>query len=449
MIKLPSYVEKIIDVLEENGFEAYVVGGSLRDIYLGSEPHDWDVCTSATPEETVRCFAGYRIIETGIKHGTVTVMSDGNPIEVTTYRIDGDYKDCRHPESVTFTKNIEEDLKRRDFTVNAMAYSPKRGFVDCCGSQEDIENGIIRCVGNAKERFTEDALRIMRCIRFSSVLGFSVDEDTEAAAKELAGNLDAISKERVWTEFKKMMCAKDGKWLSECLRKFTPVLSVVIPQILPAVGFPHNNPHHIYDVWEHTLFALSVSDAEVDVRVALLLHDLGKPVVHTVDENGVSHYKQHQSVSENIASEILRNLKVDNKTRENVCLLVKYHDVKIENTTSCVKKWLGKIGEENFFKLLKVIRADRKTHAPEYVERDLKHCDALEETAKKIIAERQCYRISDLKINGNDIISLGVKSGRQIGFVLNSLLEAVICEKIENEREILLAKARVIIDGNA
>jgi len=448
MIKLPSFVEKIIDVLEENGFEAYVVGGSLRDIYLGSEPHDWDVCTSAMPEETVRCFEGYRIIETGIKHGTVTVMSDGNPIEVTTYRIDGDYKDCRHPESVTFTKNIEEDLRRRDFTVNAMAYSPKRGFVDCSGSRDDIEKGVIRCVGNPEERFKEDALRIMRCMRFSAVLGFKVDGETESAARKLSCNLPAISKERVWTELKKMMVASDGEWLSEVIRKFTPVLSVVIPQILPAVGFPHNNPHHIYDVWEHTLHAVAESSADLDVRVALLLHDLGKPAVHTVDEKGISHFKQHQPVSENIASEILKGLKVDNKTRDTVCVLVKHHDDKIENNSPCVKRWLAKLGEDNFFKLLEVKRADINAHASGWIENSLKNCDDVEGTARKILAESQCFKISDLKINGNDVISLGLKSGKHVGFVLNTLLEAVISEEIENDREKLLTKARVIVDGN-
>lgn len=448
MIKLPAFVENIIDVLEENGFEAYVVGGSLRDIYLGGEPHDWDVCTSAMPEETVKCFEGYRIIETGMKHGTVTVMDGGNPVEITTYRIDGDYKDCRHPDNVTFTKNIEEDLKRRDFTVNAMAYSPKRGFVDCCGSRQDIENGIIRCVGNAEQRFKEDALRIMRCMRFSAVLGFKVDAETEEAAKKLSCNLPAISKERVWAELKKMLCAKDGVWLSNVLRKFTPVLEVLFPQITPAVGFPHNNPHHIYDVWEHILQAVSESVNDIDVRTALLFHDLGKPCVHTVDEKGISHFKQHQPVSEIIASEILTALKVDNKTKDTVCLLVKHHDDKIENTPPCVKRWLRKIGEENFFKLLEIKRADIKAHAPEWIKNSLERCDDIEETARKVILEKQCFKMSDMKINGNDVMSLGVRSGKQVGHVLNTLLEMVISEEIENEREKLLTKARVIVDGN-
>ncbi|MBQ8827793.1 MAG: CCA tRNA nucleotidyltransferase [Clostridia bacterium] len=406
------------------------------------------MCTSAEPQETAACFEGYRIIETGIKHGTVTVMSEGNPIEITTYRIDGDYKDCRHPESVSFTKNIKEDLLRRDFTVNAMAYSHKRGFVDCCGSREDIDRGIIRCVGSAEERFNEDALRIMRCIRFSAVLKFDVESETEKAAKRFAVNLESISRERIWTEFVKMMSAKDGEYLACVLRKFTSVLEVIMPQIKLSVGFPQNNRHHCMDVWEHILCAVSHSKDDVVLRIALLMHDLGKPKTHTVDENGESHFKKHPAESEIIAREILTSLKADNKTKETVALLVKHHDDRIENSDACVKRWLGKLGEENFFRLIEMKKADISAHKGEYIKSGLEMCEALCGTAKRILEEKQCFRLKDMKINGNDIKKLGVKDGKMIGNVLNILLEEVINENIKNEHETLVGAARDIIDGN-
>ncbi len=446
MIKLPGYVEKIIDVLENNGHEAYVVGGSLRDIYLGSEPHDWDVCTSAMPEETIACFNGYRIIETGLKHGTVTVMSDGNPIEITTYRIDGAYNDCRHPDSVSFTKDVHEDLLRRDFTVNAMAYSHKRGFVDCCGSRDDIDQGIIRCVGNPEERFCEDALRIMRCLRFSAVLGFSIDEATKNAAKLYEKNLESISKERIWTELWKMLCAEDSQKLADVIREFTSVFEVIMPQIKPAVGFWQNNKHHFLDVWDHTLYAISKSVSNPMVRLVLLLHDLGKPVKYTVDEFGEGHFKGHPMASEDIAKEILSMLKVDNKTKDTVSLLVRHHDDKIEPTESCVKRWLSGIGEDNFFLLLDVKRADIVAHVSWYVGPEIEKCDLVEKIAEKVIAEEQCFKLKDMKINGNDIKNLGVKDGKKIGFVLNRLLEDIIAGKVQNEHDELIMAASIIID---
>ncbi len=423
----------IINTLNAAGFEAYAVGGCVRDLLMGKDADDYDITTSATADEIKRVFSGERIIETGIKHGTVTVLKDDIPYEVTTFRLESTYSDNRHPDKVIFTRRLSDDLSRRDFTVNSIAYNGKKGFVDLFGGKEDIERKIIRCVGNPRERFEEDALRILRGIRFASTLGFEVEEATKEAMLDCRHLIKNLSRERVFTELSKMLC---GKNIRSILTDFAPVLGEVIPEINRMQGFDQHNFHHIYDVLTHTAVVTESTPPILHLRLAALFHDIAKPFCFSLDENGVGHFYSHASKSAVIAEERLTDLRCDNKTRDAVIRLIKAHDTPIEESEKIIKRRLNSMGEELFFDLIKLKRADTAGLAPEFAERNA-HFDRLEEIAKEILSQEECFSLKHLAADGRDMMKLGLK-GRQIGEMLDALLEAVIDGRVENERKELI-----------
>ena len=433
MIYLPNEVKTAIQKLQDNGFEAYIVGGCVRDSLLGDKPKDYDITTSAEPEEVEKIFRDYRVIETGIKHGTVTVLINRIPLEITTFRIDSDYADNRHPENVTFTKSLEEDTARRDFTMNALAYNDERGICDFYGGIDDMNNKIIRCVGNADKRFNEDALRIMRAIRFSSVLGFKIEKNTKRAIfrnKELLKN---ISSERIASELVKLLCGENVK---EVLMEYVDVLGVVIPELLPMKGFDQRNIHHIYDILEHTAVAVENIEPTPILRLTALFHDIGKPKCFFM-KNGEGHFYGHGDVGAEMTRKILSRLKFDNNTKHTVTKLVKIHDVQIEETETAIKRCMNKHTSEIFFMLLKMKRADTLAQSSMCYER-LEYLDRLEKKAREIIEKNACFSLKDLAVNGSDLIALGVKPGREIGIILKKLLDKVIGGKLPNKKEELI-----------
>ncbi len=433
MIYMPEEVKTAISKLTQNGFEAYIVGGCVRDSLLGDKPKDYDITTSAEPEEVEKIFSNYRVIETGIKHGTVTVLINKMPLEITTFRIDSDYSDNRHPTNVTFTKSLEEDTARRDFTMNALAYNDERGICDFYGGSEDIKNKIIRCVGDSNQRFNEDALRIMRAIRFSSVLGFKIEDNTKRAIFQNKELLKNISSERIANELVKLLC---GENVRKVLLEYIDVLGVVIPELLPMKGFDQRNIHHIYDILEHTAVAVENIEPTPILRLTALFHDIGKPKCFFM-KNGEGHFYGHSEVGAKMTENILSRLKFDNNTKNTVTKLVKIHDVQIEETEAAVKRCMNKHTSEIFFMLLKMKRADTLAQSPICRDR-LEYLDRLEKTAREIIAQNACFSLKDLTINGSDLIEMGFKPGREIGVILKNLLDEVIGGKLPNKKEELI-----------
>lgn len=431
-MKLPSFVSRIISCLRENGFEAYAVGGCVRDSLLGNIPKDYDVTTNAKPDEIKKCLLDYRTIDTGIKYGTVTVISDDEPVEVTTYRIDGKYNDNRRPDDVTFTTSLAEDLKRRDFTVNAMAYNDKVGIIDLFGGKNDLDNGVIRAIGNPVERFNEDGLRILRALRFASRYGFKIEEKTAKAIHSCRYLLSNIAGERIAAEFNQIICGS----CENILREYYDVFSVFIPQLENCVGFEQHTKYHNRDVFEHILTTVSAIKPVKHLRLAMLFHDIGKPDYFTKDENGTGHFKGHAAGSYAIAEQVLKNLKYDKETTKKVLELIKSHDIILENRESLIKRCLNRYGEELFFDIIDVHIADDLGKAPEYQERIEVYKEIIE-TAKLIISEQNCFSLKNLAVNGNDIKKIGYE-GIQIGKILSMLLEKVIDGKCENERNALL-----------
>lgn len=441
MIKLPSQVNKALTLLEAAGFEAYVVGGCVRDSLMGKAPVDYDVATSALPRETERVFRMYKVIETGIKHGTLTVIIDSMPIEITTYRVEGRYLDCRHPSSVSFTGSLREDMARRDFTMNALAYAPGAGgsgIVDCFGGIEDIEAGVIRCVGSPGRRFKEDALRIMRALRFASVTGFKIEEKTLSAMEKNKDLLRDISAERVREELVKLLC---GEYAERCLIESAGIIGAVIPEILDMKGFCQCNPHHIYDVLTHSAVAAGAICPEPSLRLAAFFHDIGKPKCFSVDSDGVGHFFGHGPISARITERIMERLKFDKETRQIVTELIRLHDVQIEPSEKAVRRLMNKISPEMFFSLLQLKRADNLAQSPDYRSRQ-GYYDELEAIGRSVIEREECYSLRDLAINGNDLIYIGIPQGKEIGEVLSCLLDKVIEGKIVNERAALIEEAR-------
>ncbi len=434
MIYLPNEVKTAIQKLQDNGFEAYIVGGCVRDSLLGDKPKDYDITTSAEPDEVEKVFSGYRVIETGIKHGTVTVLINKMPLEITTFRIDSDYTDNRHPEKVTFTKSLEKDTARRDFTMNALAYNDTCGLCDFYGGREDISRKVIRCVGDADSRFNEDALRIMRAIRFSSTLGFKIEERTKAAIFENKELLRNISSERIAAELVKLLCGDNVK---NVLLEYIDVLGVVIPELLPMKGFEQKNIHHIYDVLTHTAVAVENIKADPILRLTALFHDIGKPSCFSM-KNGQGHFYGHANVSAEITSEILKRLKFDNNTKNTVTKLVKIHDVQIAETNTSIKRCMNKHSPEIFFLLLEMKRADTLAQSPMCLSR-LDYIDRLEKKALEIINQKSCFSLKDLAVNGSDLIELGVAPGKQIGVILSTLLDEVINGRLANDKELLIS----------
>lgn len=437
-IDIKKPIITIINILERNGFEAFIVGGCVRDSLLNKKPHDWDITTNALPEQVISCFKGYRVIETGLKHGTVTVMLDGEPYEITTYRVDGKYSDNRHPDSVRFVSSLKADLSRRDFTVNAMAYSPSVGLIDYFGGQEDLKNKLIKCVGEPDKRFQEDALRIMRAVRFASVYDFFISADTASAVKSNVNLLENIAVERISSELNKLLCGKGAK---QMLLQFWDVISFIIPEIKASVGFPQKNPYHCYDVYEHIAESVANAPENLTIRLTLLFHDIGKPKCCGTYEDGTAHFYGHPKASSEMAVDILKRMRYDNNTIKRVRDLILYHDADLQPGQKNIKRWLNKIGEEEFRQLLEVRRADIKAQSERYKNDRLIMLDKVEALLNEVLRQRQCFSLMDLAVSGSDLIDAGIPQGRQIGEILNRLMDLVIDGKIENEKSKLLARA--------
>ena len=436
-IIIPQRVEKVLGALESAGFEAYMIGGCVRDSIMDKTPNDYDVTTSALPGETKEVFEGFPVIETGLKHGTVTVVIDGEPIEITTYRIDGDYVDNRRPQNVSFTRNLKEDMARRDFTMNAIGYNPSVGIVDYYGGAEDIRKGVIRAVGDGNKRFEEDALRIMRALRFASETGFIIEEETAAAARLHKDLLLNISGERIRVELTKLLCGKDARRI---IMEYTDILAVILPELADMKDFDQCNPYHIYDVLEHTAAAVESAPPTAELRLAALLHDTGKPETFFEDCSGVGHFYGHNLASKEIARSFMARLKFDNETKDKVLKLVEYHDMQIAPEEKAVKRALRKLGSETFYDLIALARADNKAQSPVVSGRQ-KTYDRLVEIAGEIIASEECFSVKHLAVNGRDLIEVGIPQGPEVGKALEKLLDAVISGEIENKKEDLLKKA--------
>lgn len=441
-ILLPANVKKIIRTLNAAGHEAYAVGGCVRDSILGRQPEDWDITTSATPEQTKALFK--RTFDTGIEHGTITVLLDKQGYEVTTYRIDGKYQDSRHPSNVEFTRSLEEDLLRRDFTINAMAYNEEQGLKDIFGGRQDLEKGIVRCVGNAKQRFGEDALRILRAVRFSAQLGFTVEAKTRTAIRELAGTLANISAERIQVELVKLLISPHPEKVTDLYE--LGITDVILPEFNPMMTTEQETVHHMYNVGIHTIEALKVIRADRILRLTMLFHDIGKPEMKTIDTQGAAHFKKHALVSESIASQVLKRLKFDNDTIYKVTRLIRYHDYRMPAKANLVRRAMNKIGVDLFPYYLEVRRAD--TLAQSEFERSfkLKNIDDVTELYQMILDRQQCVSLGDLAITGRDLLELGMKQGAGIGEMLKTLLNEVIEKPELNQRERLLKRVKELIE---
>lgn len=443
-IHIPRGPGDVMTILALDGFESYVVGGCVRDSLLGLEPHDWDICTNATPQEVLEVFAKRNIktVETGIKHGTVTVCLWGEQYEATTFRIDGTYSDGRRPDSVSFTSSLQEDLSRRDFTINAMAYAEVPGLIDPFGGEKALRDKVISCVGNPTDRFGEDALRIMRALRFASTYGFRIDSGTDAAIHQLAPSLCNISSERINEELCKLLC---GQGVLDVLLSYSDVITTIIPELAPCVGFEQNNPYHQYDVYDHIAHAVAnYKGSDISVKVALLLHDIGKPQCYTEDERG-GHFHGHGVPSHDIADTVTKRLRFDNKTRNEVLELVLYHDAVIEPTPKTVRRWLNKIGKERFCQLLCVRLADIQAHAANTQESRIVRCNALGTLMDDVIAKDQCFSMKDMALGGKDILGMGVPEGVRVGEILNTLLDEVISGNLPNDHDVLAERARAML----
>ena len=436
MIRLPAHAARAIEQLEGAGFETWAVGGCVRDSLRGAAPHDWDLCTAARPEQMKAVFAGERVLETGLKHGTLTLLTDGGPLEITTFRADGGYSDGRHPDAVRFVGSVEDDLARRDFTVGAMAWHPARGLCDPYGGLDDLQDGILRAVGDPDARFTEDGLRILRAVRFASQLGFAVEPQTAAAMRRQLGRLDCVAAERVREELTRMLC---GRFVQRALLSYRDVLAAVLPELVPMFDCAQQNPHHLYDVWEHSVRAVGQVPAVPALRWAMLLHDCGKPACKTIDEKGVGHFYGHPKVSREIAERIVQRLRFSGAESARILLLVEQHDRPLGENDKLVRRRLSQIGEARFRDLLAIKKGDavgQGTH-PE----DVAWLYGMEQCLDRVLAADACFSLRQLAVNGDDMLALGL-SGPAVGAMLHDLLRAVIDEQADNTRGALLALAR-------
>ena len=427
---IPENIKYIIKLLEQCGHEAYVVGGCVRDSLMNIQPHDYDITTSATPDQMIEALEGVRIFKTGIQHGTITAVVDKENIEITTFRIDGEYEDNRRPKEVGFTKKISEDISRRDFTINAIAYNPNIGYIDIFNGAEDVENRMIRAVGCAERRFNEDALRILRGLRFASRLGFTIEEKTAKAMRENKRLLDNISKERIATELKGILM---GKYAGKILMDFSDIIIQFIPEIKPCVGFEQNNPYHIYDVYEHTARTIDNSPFEEHIRLAMLFHDTGKPSCYSETDNR-GHFYGHSNISEKIALQVMDRLKMDNLTKNTVTTLVKYHDINFLAKEKWVKKWMVRLGSEMFFKLVDVKKADDQAKS-EIALKNLPELDKIINIAEKILKDKLCISLKSLDIKGNDIMDEFGIEGKRVGEMLNLAFKEVVSNRCHNNKE--------------
>lgn len=436
---IPNDVKYILNILYSNGFEAFIVGGCVRDILLGKIPHDWDICTNAKPLETKKCFENFTIFDSGIKHGTISVVYNKEIYEITTYRIDGDYADNRHPKSVTFTNDILLDLSRRDFTINSMAYNEKVGLVDPFNGQSDIVNKKVCCVRNADERFSEDALRIIRALRFAATYGFDIDEETAESIHRNKELLRNIAVERINIEFSKLIC---GCGAENIINDFRDVIAVFIPELTAEFDFNQNNRHHNRDLWRHTTCSLNLIEDNIVLRTVMLLHDIGKPQCKTTDEEGECHFIGHPAISADMSRVILRRMKFSNDFIDECVCLIRNHDFRYSGSPKQLKRLLAKIGEGRVKKLFKIFRADIMAQSDYEKQKKLALVDLAEKDFNDIIEKEQCFNLKQLAVNGNDIIAIGVKDGRKIGDTLIKLLNIVVEDEVENDRIQLLEKAK-------
>jgi tRNA nucleotidyltransferase (CCA-adding enzyme) len=434
-IEIPSKAKVIINILKSNGYEAYVVGGCVRDSLLKRQPNDWDITTNCLPEDMLHIFkATHKTIPTGLKHGTVTLIDDGIPFEATTFRLDGEYSDNRRPDNVIFTSSLKEDLSRRDFTINAIAYNDDAGLVDYFGGLEDLQNKIIRCVGDAEARFNEDALRMLRAIRFSAQLGFQMHKDIDIALLKLSDNIKNISIERIREEFNKILLSNSDKITD---LNFYGLLKHFIPEYEVCENTDQNNPYHVFSVGKHILCSMNNIENNLTLKLTMFFHDIGKPQCLTTDSKGVDHFYNHGEASTLLAEKILKRMKYDNKTIDNVLVLVKYHDYEIKHRKQ-IKRLLNIIGEESLRDLLKVKEADIKAQNLKFYEASHTELIKAEAEIDEIISQQQCFTLKDLKINGADLIQMGISPGKEIGTILNKLLELVLDNADLNDREKLV-----------
>ena len=440
-LTLPPAVTELMTRLTRAGYSAYVVGGCVRDSLLGLKPRDWDLCTSALPEQTRAVFSGFHTVETGLKHGTLTVIADHVPYEITTFRVDGAYTDHRHPDSVLFVGDLTEDLARRDFTVNAMAYAPESGLQDPFGGQRDLSAKLVRCVGLPEQRFEEDALRVLRALRFASVYDFAIEPATASALRKKAPDLKLVAGERIRDELLKLLC---GKAAGRILREYPEVLSEVIPEIRPMIGYDQQNHHHTWDLWEHTVRGVEGVPPDPVLRLTMLLHDTGKPSVRTTDENGEGHYKKHQLVSADIALRVAGSLHLSNDFRSRLVTLVRCHDISLRTENgginidrSFLLRRLNRFGEQDLRALFLIHCADRIATGYSSPEREQARLQERTAALDSLLAEKPCFTLKDLAVNGHDLQSAGLQ-GKTVGEALNALLEAVMDGKAENTRPALM-----------
>ena len=443
---ISDYARMAIEMLNNAGFEAYIVGGAVRDMVMSSEPHDYDIATSALPQETEKVFNGFRLIETGMKHGTVTVLIEGNPVEITTFRVDGDYTDMRRPDTVSFTPELKNDLSRRDFTCNALAFNPSEGIIDYFGGIGDIKNKTIKCVGEPDRRFREDALRIMRALRFSSVLGFEIDKDTSDSIHSNRDLLNYISKERIFSELCKLL---EGKDVYRVLDNYHDIVFTIMPELEPMYNLDQQNPAHRYDVWHHTLHAVENIRPDAELRLAMLFHDSGKPTVKTIDENGIGHFYGHAEYSVEIARKILGYMKTSNRLCKHVCDLVEHHGLMPEKMSAgTFRKYIGLLGEDTIRELFEVRDADVRALDSFLTEKFISENDNAREFFREITESADCFGLKDLAVNGNDLIDIGFTEDSSLGKALSALLDEVLNNKLDNEKKALLKRAKEFLDEN-
>ena len=435
-VQIPGGALCILNALQAAGYDAFIVGGCVRDMLLAVEPHDWDICTSASPAEVKDTLSQYRSLNTGLKHGTVTVMMQDGSYEVTTFRVDGHYSDGRHPDSVTFTRSIEEDLARRDFTINAMAVDPVEDrIIDPYHGQDDLMRGVIRCVGDANRRFQEDALRILRAIRFASRLEYHIDYATQNAMRDNRGLLFRISRERIWDELSKILLTDRG-W--DYLHSYSDVLLEFIPEFRGCIGLEQRNAWHCYNVFDHIMMSVSYAPRDLVIRTTMLLHDIGKPAAMTVGEDGRRHFYGHQDISAQRSEAILRRLKCSNQFTRDVVELVKYHDMPVAPSTKAIRRSLNLLGPEQLTRLFLVKRADTLAQSEMAQRKKLGEISECEGLLSQVLADQQAFSLKDLAISGKDLIAAGMEQGRGIGEALNRALDAVLDGTAPNEKEALL-----------
>lgn len=436
MLNIPKDVIIILQKLNNQNEEAFVVGGSVRDLLLGKIPFDYDITTSAKPEKIIEIFKDYKLITLSKKYGTITLIVNNKSYEITTYRIDGDYINNRRPEKIVYTNNLYNDLSRRDFTINALAYHPKVGIVDYFNGIEDLNKKLLKTVNNPDIRFQEDGLRILRCLRFSSTLNFDIEKNTSKAIFKNKEILKNISFERINQEFSKLIF---GENIENVLTNYIDIVGEFIPELLLLKGFNQNNPYHIYDVLDHTIKSVKYIESDLELKMTMLLHDIGKPLTYSIDLDFIGHFYKHNIVSANLAKDILIRLKYSNKFIDNVKLLIENHDVQILENKTAVRRRINKLGSVDlFFKLLKVKKADILAQNPKYLEDRIIHLNKLKIIAEEIVNKKECFNLNMLNINGNDLINLGIPQGKLIGTILNDILNEVISGNISNDRQKLL-----------